>query len=96
MNCISFDGFLVYRLFCANERVPEMQVTIYLANGQVSVSQLGKPPIELALSSSVCRLQLSHIFILLLLNCIFILRSGGDFVLVPPTCIVYLYKRIIG
>jgi len=51
MNCISFDGFLVYRLFYANERVPEMQVTIYLANGQVSVSQLGKPPIELALSS---------------------------------------------
>jgi hypothetical protein len=51
MNCISFDEFLAYRLCCANERVPEMQVTIYLANGQVSVVQLGKVPVELALSS---------------------------------------------
>ena len=40
-HCISFDGFLVYRLFCANKRVPDMQVTIYLANGQVSVLPFG-------------------------------------------------------
>ena len=41
MNCISHEGFLAYRPLCAYRRVSDIQVTMYLANGQVSVLPFG-------------------------------------------------------
>ena len=41
MNCKSYEGFIVFRPLYAYKRVPDMQVTIYLANGQVSVLPFG-------------------------------------------------------